>query len=293
MSTQLEPAAESTTSAPARRRPRRAGRTTLMLGAIGVGLVALMALVSLFWTPFDPVRVDPQARLLGPSWPHLLGTDNFGIDTLSRLMIGARTCLLVGVIAVALAAVIGVPLGIVAAMSRHWLGELVMRACDLLYAFPALLLAILLAAAFGGSTWTAMVAIGIATIPAFARVTRSAALSVMSSDFVAAARISGTSNWQTAVRHVLPNVAPVVGVQASVAFGMAILAEAALSYLGLGTPPPTPTWGRMLRDAQTQMFLDPLQPLWPGVAIAVAVLGFNLLGDGLRDLLDPRLKELR
>lgn len=275
------------------RRVRRAGRTTLLLGLVAVTLVVLLAVVSLFWTPFDPVRVDPGARLLGPSWPHLLGTDNFGIDTLSRLMIGARTCLLVGVIAVALAAVVGVPLGIVAAMSRHWLGELVMRACDLLYAFPALLLAILLAAAFGGSTWTAMIAIGVATIPAFARVTRSAALSVMSSDFVAAARVSGTSSWQTAVRHVLPNVAPVVGVQASVAFGMAILAEAALSYLGLATPPPTPTWGRMLRDAQTQMFLEPLQPLWPGVAIAVAVLGFNLLGDGLRDLLDPRLKELR
>ncbi|MFZ1411229.1 MAG: ABC transporter permease, partial [Micropruina sp.] len=153
-------------------------------------------------------------------------------------------------------------------------------------------LAILLAGAFGGSTGTAMVAIGVATVPAFTRIARAGTLQVMASDFVTAARAAGTSGWGVARRHVLPNVAPLIGVQASVTFALAILAEAALSYLGLGTPPPTPTWGRMLRDAQSFLFVSPLQAVWPGLAIAVAVLGFNLLGDGLRDHLDPRLREV-
>ncbi|GAB3622325.1 ABC transporter permease [Mariniluteicoccus endophyticus] len=266
-------------------------RASLWIGAVLVAGVVLTALLAVVWTPFDPEHVVPDQRMLGPGLPHLLGTDNFGIDIFSRLMAGARVCLMVGVIAVGIAALVGVPLGMLAGMARGWLGELVMRGADILYAFPALLLAILLAAAFGGSTWTAMTAIGIATVPAFIRVARAATMSVMSADYVVAARSSGTSHLGTAVRHVLPNIAPVVGVQASVSFGIAILAEAALSYLGLGTPPPQPTWGRMLREAQTFLFTDPLQALWPGLAIALAVLGFNLLGDGLRDLLDPRLKE--
>ncbi len=268
-------------------------RAGLYAGAALVGLVVLIALLALVWTPFDPLQVRPDSRLLGPSWPHLLGTDHFGIDIVSMLMAGARICLMVGIIAVAIAAVVGVPLGMIAGMAPSWLSEIIMRAVDVLYAFPALLLAILLAAAFGGSTGTAMTAIGIATIPAFARVARAATLSVMSSDYVLAAKAAGTSRLDTAARHVLPNIAPVIGVQASVSFGIAILAEAALSYLGLGTPPPNPTWGRMLREAQTYMFSDPLQAVWPGLAIAIAVLGFNLLGDGLRDLLDPRLREIR
>lgn len=268
-------------------------RVGLWVGIALVGWVVLVALVALFWTPFDPLRVRPETRLLPPGWPHLLGTNLYGIDIVSMLMVGAKVCLMVGIIAVAIAAVIGVPLGMLAGMAPNWLSEIVMRAVDVLYAFPALLLAILFAAAFGGSTWTAMAAIGIATIPAFARVARAATLSVMASDYVLAARAAGTGVLGTAGRHVLPNIAPVIGVQASVSFGIAILAEAALSYLGLGTPPPTPTWGRMLREAQTYMFADPLQALWPGLAIAGAVLGFNLLGDGLRDLLDPRLREER
>lgn len=266
-------------------------RASLWVGAALVAGVVVTALLAAAWTPFDPVRVVPEAVLRKPGWPHLLGTDNFGIDLLSRLMAGARVTLLVGVIAVGIAAVVGVPLGLLAGMTRSWVGELVMRAADVLYAFPALLLAILFAAAFGGSTWTAMSAIGIATIPAFVRVARAGTLGVMSADYVTAARAAGTRPLAVAGRHVLPNIAPLVGVQASVSFGIAILAEAALSYLGLGTPPPTPTWGRMLREAQTYLFTDPLQALWPGLAIALAVLGFNLLGDGLRDWLDPRLKE--
>ncbi|MDN5726672.1 MAG: ABC transporter permease [Propionibacteriales bacterium] len=268
-------------------------RANLVAGIMLVGLVIVTAAVSLVWTPYDPVRVDPTTVLAPPGSAHLLGTDGFGIDVLSRLMVSARTCVLVGLIAVGIAAVVGVPLGIIAGQRGGWLSELIMRSSDILYALPALLLAILLAAALGASTLTAMIAIGVATVPAFARVTRASTLQVMSQDYVLAARAAGTPPVGIAVRHILPNVAPMVGVQASVAFGIAILAEAALSYLGLSTPPPTPTWGRMLRDAQSQMFLDPWQPLWPGVAIAVAVLGFNLLGDGLRDLLDPRLRELR
>ena len=182
--------------------------------------------------------------------------------------------------------------GIVAAWLPRWGAEVMMRATDVAYAFPALLLAILLAGVFGGSTTTAMIAIGMATIPQFVRVTRIGALQVQAGEFVLAARSCGTSRTAIALQHVLPNVAPVIGVQASVSFAMAILAEAALSYLGLATPPPTPTWGRMLGDAQALIWSAPLQAVWPGVAIAVAVLGFNLLGDGLRDLLDPRLREV-
>lgn len=266
-------------------------RASLYAGAVLVGLTVLVALVSFVWTPYDPVRVDPTAVLQPPFGPHLLGTDGFGIDVASRIMVGAQTTLLVGVIAVGIAALFGVPLGIVSGLVGGWVSEIVMRATDVLYAFPALLLAILLAAAFGASTWTAMIAIGVATIPAFARVTRAGTLSVVASDYVLAARSAGTGRLAIATRHILPNVAPVIGVQASVAFGIAILAEAALSYLGLATPPPTPTWGRMLRDAQTYLFSDPVLALWPGLAIGLAVLGFNLLGDGLRDVLDPRLRE--
>lgn len=267
-------------------------RFTLLVGLVLVCGVVMTALVSLFWTPFDPIRVVPADALLKPGWPHLLGTDAFGIDIVSRLMIGAQTTLQVGIIAVSIAAVVGVPLGVLAGQGSGWVSEVVMRASDVVYAFPALLLAILFAAAFGGSTWTAMAAIGIATIPAFARVARAGTLHVMASDYVLAARSCGTSRTGIAVRHVMPNIAPLIGVQASVAFATAILAEAGLSFLGLGTRPPTPTWGRMLRDAQNLLFGDPLQSLWPGLAIALAVLGFNLLGDGLRDYLDPQLREV-
>lgn len=267
-------------------------RAQLVTGIVLVALVVLAAVVSLFWTPYDPIQVVPGARLEGPSWQHLLGTDGFGIDIFSRLLVGARTTLVVGIISVGLAAIFGVPLGMLAGQAGGWIDEVVMRLSDVVYAFPALLLAILLASVFGASTLTAMVSIGVASIPAFARVARAGTLQVMSADFVLAARSSGTSRWGIAGRHVAPNIAPVVGVQASVGFAMAILAEAALSYLGLGTPRPTPTWGNMLRDAQQYLFLAPLQSVWPGLAIALSVLGFNLLGDGLRDYLDPRLREV-
>lgn len=267
-------------------------RINLYLGTLLVAGVIVLGLLSNVWTPFDPTQVVPADRLLPPGWPHVLGTDGFGIDVFSRIMTGARTCLEVGVLAVGLALIVGVPLGILAGMGWRWVSDLVMRVSDILYAFPALLLAILFAAAVGASTVTASVAIGIASVPAFARVARAATLQVMSSDYMLAARASGTSLAASAFTHVVPNIAQVIWVQASAAFGMAILAEAGLSYLGLATPPPTPTWGRMLRDAQDVMFTNPEQALWPGLAIALAVLGFNLLGDGLRDHLDPRLRDI-
>jgi peptide/nickel transport system permease protein len=275
---------------------RRSGRRlnpSLVVGGLLVLLVVAMALVSFVWTPYDPTLVDPASRLLTPSAQHWLGTDKFGRDVLSQIIMGARTTLFVGFVAVGVAAVIGVPLGILAAMATRWFGEVVMRANDLLLAFPALLLAIMFGAVFGASTLTAMIAIGIATVPSFARVVRSGSLQVMRTEYVLAARAAGRRPVSTAVRHVLPNVGSLVIVQASVSFAIAVLAEAALSFLGFGTPPPTPSWGRMLQESQELLFTAPRLAIYPGVAIALAVLGFNLLGDGLRDRYDPRLEDRR
>ena len=259
------------------------------MGLIIVGATVLAALVSVVWTPYDPLLAIPQERLVGSSAEHLLGTDRFGRDVLSRLLVGAQITLFVGIIAVAISAVIGVPLGIAAGMRQgKFFDSLVMRSADLLLAFPALLLAIIAGAVWGPSTLTAMIAIGVAGIPSFARVSRSGTLQVMSQDFIAAARVSKVSEFQIAYRHVFPNISGLVIVQSSVYFALAILAEAALSYLGLGTAPPAASWGRMLQDAQSLLAVNPTLTLWPGLAIALTVLGFNLLGDGLRDILDPR-----
>ena len=259
------------------------------IGLIIVGATVLAALVSLVWTPYDPLLATPAERLAGSSAEHLLGTDRFGRDVLSRLLVGAQITLFVGIIAVTISAVIGVPLGIAAGMRQgKFFDSLVMRSADLLLAFPALLLAIIAGAVWGPSTLTAMIAIGVAGIPSFARVARSGALQVMSQDFIAAARVSKVSEFQIAYRHVFPNISGLVIVQSSVYFALAILAEAALSYLGLGTAPPAASWGRMLQDAQSLLAVNPTLTLWPGLAIALTVLGFNLLGDGLRDILDPR-----
>jgi peptide/nickel transport system permease protein len=265
---------------------------TVVGGAL-VAAVVLMAVVSWFWTPYDPEAIDASARLAPMSWSHPLGADRFGHDVLSQIMAGARVTLLVGVVAVAIAAVIGVPLGALAAMRGGWVSETVMRTNDVVFAFPAVLLAIMLAAAYGASTLTAMIAIGVANIPVFARLTRGETLRVRSSEYVVAARGAGRGQLAVFGRHVLPNVAPVLIVQATVLFALAILAEAALSYLGLGTPAPTPSWGRMLQESQTFFGSRPTLAVFPGLAIALSVLGFNLLGDGLRDAIDPKLRVVR
>ncbi|WP_199430685.1 ABC transporter permease [Qaidamihabitans albus] len=271
----------------------RTRNTSLVVGAVLVGLVVVTALVSFAWTPHDPLLVDAAVRLRGPGGDYLLGTDKFGRDIASQLMVGARTTLYVGVVAVGIAAVVGTPLGILAGMSRNWLGELVMRVNDLVLAFPALLLAIMFGAVYGASTLTAMIAIGIATVPSFARIARSGTLQVMGTEYVLAARAAGRSRRWIAGRHVLPNISGLLLVQSSVSFAIAVLAEAALSFLGFGTRPPTPSWGRMLQESQELLAVEPRLALVPGAAIAIAVLGFNLLGDGLRDRFDPRLEARR
>lgn len=259
----------------------------LRIGVFLVGATVLLAVVSLVWTPHDPLLAVPEQRLAGPSAEHLLGTDRLGRDVLSRIMAGAQITMLVGLVAVGVSAVAGTALGVWAGMRRGWAEALVMRGADILLAFPALLLAIVAGAVFGPSTVTATLAIGVAGIPGFARVARAGTLQVMAQDYIDAARVSRVPGPVIAGRHVLPNIAGVLVVQATVSFALAILAEAALSFLGLGTAPPTASWGRMLQDAQSYLGSAPHLALWPGVAIGVAVLGFNLLGDGVRDVLDP------
>ena len=270
---------------------RRRRPLTLLAGGVLVSLVILTAVLSMLWTPSDPTHVEVTARLKGPTIASLLGTDQLGRDEHSRIMAGTRNTLLVGIVTVLIALGVGVPLGGIAALYRGRVEDTTMRLSDVLLAFPAILLAIMFAAVFQPSTVTAMAAIGIALVPVFARVVRGAGLQIMQQDYVTITRTYGGGNAWIFVRHLLPNVSSVLIVQATVAFAVAILAEAALSYLGLGTPPPTPSWGRMLSESQTFLDQAPLLAVWPGASIALSVLGFNLLGDGLRDLLDPKLVE--
>jgi peptide/nickel transport system permease protein len=251
------------------------------------------ALVSLVWTPWSPYEMDMPSKMQPPTWAHWLGTDPFGRDVASLLLVGARASILVGVIAVGIGLVVGTALGLLAAARRGWVEEAVMRVCDFSMAFPAILSAIMMTAVFGPGIVNAIVAIGIYNIPTFARITRASANAVWSREYVAAARACGKGAVAITFQHVLPNISAVLIVQITIRFAIAILAEAALSYLGLGTQPPQPSWGRMLSEAQTLMFQQPLLAVWPGLAIALAVLGLNLLGDGLRDLLDPRLARSR
>ena len=267
--------------------------TGFAVGAALVALVVLMALVSLVWTPWPPLEIDIAGKLKGPTAEHWFGTDHFGRDTMSMIMAGARNALAVGLAAIFIGMALGVPLGLLAAVRRGWIEDLAMRATDLTFAFPVVLVAVLIAALAGPGGVNAIIAVGIFNIAVFARLTRGAALQVMGRPFVKAALAIGKGPWRIAAEHVLPNILGVLVVQGTVQFAVAILAEAGLSYLGLGVQPPAPSWGRMLNEAQTFMFIAPGQAIFPGAAIALAVLGLNLLGDGLRDLLDPRLRVWR
>jgi peptide/nickel transport system permease protein len=274
-------------AARARRNPN------FVLGAWLSALFVATALLSLLWTPWPATEIDIPNKLAAPSAAHWLGTDSLGRDIASQLLIGAQTSILVGVMAVLIGLVIGVTLGLLASARRGWVEEAVMRLSDFTFAFPALLSAIMLGAIYGPGLLTGIVAIGIFNIPVFARTTRAAANVVWSREYVLAARAAGLGPWRISIDHVLPNIASVLIVQATVQFAVAIIAEAALSYLGLGTQPPMPSWGRMLNEAQAQLFQAPQLAIYPGVAIALAVLGLNLMGDGLRDLLDPKLSRRR
>jgi len=252
------------------------------------------ALLSFLWTPYDIQVLSIPSRLQLPSGAHWLGTDQLGRDILSMIMLGARTSIAVALLAVGIGMGLGVPLGLLAAARRgSLLDELIMRGNDLIFAFPSLVIAILITAVFGASAVNAIIAIGIFNIPVFARLTRGAALSFWQRDFILAARVSGKSATRISVEHILPNMANLMIVQGTIQFSLGILAEAALSYIGLGAQPPTASWGRMLADAQTLASIAPHVALVPGMAIVLTVLGLNLMGDGLRDLLDPRIRVAR
>jgi peptide/nickel transport system permease protein len=266
---------------------------SFVLGAALCLALALAAFISLFWSPYPPAEIDIPNKLQAPSAAHWLGTDSLGRDIASQLLVGAQNSIVVGIIAVVIGLVAGVLLGCLASARRGWVEELVMRAADFAFAFPALLSAIMLGAIYGPGLMTGIVAIGIFNIPVFARITRGAANAVWSREYVLAARAAGKGPWRITTDHVLPNIASTLIVQATISFATAILAEAALSYLGLGTQPPKPSWGRMLNEAQTLLFQAPMLAVYPGLAIALSVLGLNLMGDGLRDLLDPKLARKR
>jgi peptide/nickel transport system permease protein len=273
--------------------PRARRSPSFVVGAVLSALLAAAALLSLLWTPYPPADIDIPNKLQPPSAAHWLGTDSLGRDLFSQLLVGSQNSIVAGVVAVGIGLLIGVALGCLASARRGWVEEAVMRGSDFTFAFPALLSAIMLTAIVGPGLLTSIVAIGIFNIPVFARITRGAANAVWSREYVLAARAAGKGGWRITLDHVLPNIAGQLIVQATIAFATAILAEAALSYLGLGTQPPQPSWGRMLNEAQTQMFQAPLLAVYPGLAIVLSVLGLNLLGDGLRDLLDPRLARQR
>ena len=266
---------------------------SFVIGAVLTLLLLGAAALSLVWTPWSPYEIDMAAKLQMPGAEHWLGTDPFGRDVTSLLLVGARNSILVGVIAVGIGLTVGTALGLLAAARRGWVEELIMRLADFTFAFPAILSAIMMTAVFGAGIVNSITAIGIFNIPTFARITRAGANAIWSREFVLAARACGKGPWRITIEHVLPNISSALIVQATIQFALAILAEAALSYLGLGTQPPQPSWGRMLAEAQTLLFQAPLLAVFPGIAIALAVLGLNLAGDGLRDLLDPRLARKR
>lgn len=255
--------------------------------------ILLTALLSLVFTPYDPNRMNLSERFKAPNQTHYLGTDQYGRDILSRVMKGTINSIVVGLVAVSIGMGFGILLGSLAAFYRRWMDEFIMRVSDVLYGFPAVLSAILITSILGPGTINSMIAIGIFNIPIFARLTRATSLSVWERDYVTSARAIGRSDAGIVWKHILPNILSPLIVQGTVQFAIAILAEAGLSYLGLGTQPPHASWGRMLNEAQTFMGTSPYLAIFPGCAIALAVLGFNLLGDGLRDMLDPKLSRIQ
>ncbi|MFN8636450.1 MAG: ABC transporter permease [Chloroflexota bacterium] len=268
-----------------RRNPR------VLIGGSVVVLLALVALLAPYIVPYDPIDVDPSQAMEAPSLKHWLGTDDLGRDVFSRVVMGSRVSLSVGLISVTIGLVLGVSIGLAAGYLGGTVDLLAMRAIDALLAFPALLLAISITAALGPQLWNAMIAIGVVAIPAYTRLTRAQVLSIREREYVTATRALGASSWRIVFRHILPNVSNSLVVQASLSTAFAILAEASLSFLGLGAQPPTPSWGQDINYSQRYL----TNMMWwmsagPGMAIFLAVLSFNFLGDALRDALDPHLR---
>lgn len=265
----------------------------LRVGIFLVAFVVAAAVISFVWTPYDVTAIDIAGKLIPPSMQHPLGTDHFGRDILSMLMVGARYSLAVALVAVSIGAGIGVPLGLLAASRKDVISETVLRMNDLVFAFPALLMAVMITAVYGAGAINAVIAIGIFNIPVFARVTRGAALSLWSREYILAARVAGKGSFLISVQHILPNLGGLLIIQAAVQFALAVVAEAGLSYVGLGVQPPDPGWGRMLSEAQTMLGFAPWLAIFPGLAIMLLVFGFGLIGDGLNARLDPRIRRAR
>ena len=266
---------------------------SFVTGAAIVLAVTAVALLSFLWTPYDITVLVIDDKQQAPSWAHWFGTDHFGRDIASMIIIGARNSIAVALVAVGIGMGIGVPLGCLAAARGGLLDEAVMRLNDLVFAFPALLSAIMITAIFGPGAVNAIIAIGIFNIPVFARVARAGALAIWPREFILAARAAGKGKTLITLEHILPNIATLLMVQGTIQFALGILAEAGLSYVGLGAQPPMPSWGRMLFEAQTRMASAPWMAIFPGTAIVVTVLGLNLLGDGISDLIDPKARRQR
>ena len=261
------------------------------VGSICVLFVFLLAIVSFFWTPYDVTSLEISNRFKTPSYNHFLGTDHFGRDILSMIMVGTQTSIAVAMVAVGIGILFGLPLGLIAAAKRGtFFDDLVMRFNDLIFAFPALIIAILITAVLGPGAFNAIIAIGIFNIPVFARVARGAALTQWSKEYILAAQVAGKGTILISIEHILPNILNLLIVQATIQFSLGILAEAALSYVGLGAQPPIPSLGRMLADSQTMISIAPHMAIFPGLFIVITVLGLNLMGDGLRDYFAPKLK---
>ncbi len=264
-----------------------------ILAGIIVTVLIFTAIFGPLLAPYDPNDINMANRFAPPSFYHPMGTDDFGRDILSRIMVGARVSLQVGLIAVGLAATVGTSLGLLAGYTGRLTDEIIMRIMDILFAFPAILLAIAIMAALGKGITNAMIAIGIVYVPIFARIARSSVLSVREEEYVDAARAIGSTDRRIMTRHIFPNILSPLIVETTLSLSFAILAEAALSFFGLGTQPPDPSWGRMLSEGRAYFQQSVWLAIWPGLAIMLTVLGFNLIGDGLRDALDPRLKNVR
>ncbi len=287
----ISPVIEAREASPAQRAWRRLlRRRGAMLGLFFVVFFVLMAIFAPLIAPYDPIATSWSAVRKAPSWEYLFGTDEIGRDVLSRIIWGAQASLMAGLVSVSISMALGIPIGLLAAYLGGWTDSLISRFTDAMLAVPFLILAIALSAFLGPSLGNAMIAIGVSAMPVFIRLTRAQVMAVKVEDYIEAARAVGNPHWRIALRHILPNVLPPLIVQATLSIAAAIIAEASLSFLGLGQQPPAPSWGSMLNTAKNYMDNAPWMAVWPGLSIFLLVLSFNLLGDGLRDALDPRQK---